>query len=207
MKGDALASCLGMDADDDDVPVAMLLQKAAEADDETGSGESKEDGNTSLTCSDEPEEETPKRAKRSNGMAKPYIQQANHTQHDTQRKLEVGANKIPCPNLHLPSPQDLRLTSTPMFSPVVSQAALNRVAHTPDFKPGPYKAYKLSDDAAQLLAHFIQRPSIRAQLVPLVGDIPGKKRKGSSSTRSTSLSRRLLSRGSRCSYPRKRDDG
>lgn len=101
MKGDALASCLGMDADDDDVPVAMLLQKAAEADDETGSGESKEDGNTSLTCSDEPEEETPKRAKRSNGMAKPYIQQANHTQHDTQRKLEVGANKIPCPNLHL----------------------------------------------------------------------------------------------------------
>ena len=90
-----------MDAYDDDVPVAMLLQKAAEADDETGSGEAKEDGNTSLTCSDEPEEETPKRAKRSNGMAKPYIQQANHTQHDTQRKLEVGANKIPCPNLHL----------------------------------------------------------------------------------------------------------
>ena len=38
----------------------------------------------------------------------------------------------------------------------------------------------MSDDAAQLLAHFIQRPSIRAQLIPLVGDIPGKKRKGSS---------------------------
>ena len=55
------------------------------------------------------------------------------------------------------------------------------MAHTPDFKPGPYKAYKLSDDAAQLLAHFIQRPSIRAQLVPLVGEILWKKRKGSSS--------------------------
>lgn len=54
---------------------------------------------------------------------------------------------------------------------------INRSAHTPHFKPGPYKAAKLSPDAAQLLADFIQRPAIRAQLLPLVGELPGKKRK------------------------------
>eukprot|EP00740_Mantoniella_antarctica_P015284 CAMPEP_0181366134 /NCGR_PEP_ID=MMETSP1106-20121128/10505_1 /TAXON_ID=81844 /ORGANISM="Mantoniella antarctica, Strain SL-175" /LENGTH=267 /DNA_ID=CAMNT_0023481389 /DNA_START=190 /DNA_END=990 /DNA_ORIENTATION=- len=54
---------------------------------------------------------------------------------------------------------------------------INRTAHTPDFKPGAYKAYKLSEDAAQLLADFIQRPAIRAQLKPLVGELPGKKRR------------------------------
>lgn len=167
-----------MDEDDDDVPVAMLLQRAAEADDETGARGCEENGKTRLTDSDESEEEPPKRAKRGSGMAKPYRQQANHTQHDTQRKLEVGADTIPYATVS--ETQEPRLTLTPEFSLVVFQAALNRVAHTPDFKPGAYKAYKLSDDAAQLLAHFIQRPSIRAQLIPLVGDIPGKKRKGSS---------------------------
>jgi len=57
------------------------------------------------------------------------------------------------------------------------ESHINRVAHTPDFKPGAYKAAKLSADAARLLADFIQRPAIRAQLQPLVGDLPGKKRK------------------------------
>jgi hypothetical protein len=59
---------------------------------------------------------------------------------------------------------------------------LNRTAHTPGFKPGAYKAAKLSEDAAQLLADFIQRPAVRAQLQPLVGDLPGKKRRAKALT-------------------------
>ena len=46
------------------------------------------------------------------------------------------------------------------------EVLLNRAAHTPEFLPGAYKAAKLSDDAARLLADFIQRPSVRAQLLP-----------------------------------------
>ena len=57
------------------------------------------------------------------------------------------------------------------------EVLLNRAAHTPEFLPGAYKAAKLSDDAARLLADFIQRPSVRAQLLPLVGDIPGRKKR------------------------------
>ena len=51
------------------------------------------------------------------------------------------------------------------------QIQINRTAHTSDFKPGAYQAAKLSDDAAQLLADFIQRPAIRAQLQPLLGRV------------------------------------
>lgn len=54
---------------------------------------------------------------------------------------------------------------------------LNRAAHTPEFQPGAYNAAKLSEDAVRLLADFIQRPSVRKQLTPLVGEIRGKKRK------------------------------
>jgi hypothetical protein len=55
------------------------------------------------------------------------------------------------------------------------QTLLNRAAHTPDFQPGAYNAAKLSEDAVRLLADFIQRPAVRKQLAPLVGEIRGKK--------------------------------
>ena len=51
---------------------------------------------------------------------------------------------------------------------------LNRAAGTSEFQPGAYNAAKLSEDAVQLLADFIQRPSVRKQLIPLVGEIRGK---------------------------------
>ena len=58
-----------------------------------------------------------------------------------------------------------------------SQKHLNAAAHTPEFKPGAYKAPKLSDDALHLLADFIRRPAIRNQLIPLVGELPDRKRR------------------------------
>ena len=124
---------------------------------------------------------------------KPYLQQTQQTKQESQRKLEVCASpdlvvaqqpkyftlgKCPRPFLRAFWPRS-RLTSFSSHDArSFPQTLLNHAAHTPEFQPGVYNAAKLSEDAVRLLADFIQRPSVRKQLTPFVGEIRGKKRKG-----------------------------